>query len=395
MATEIAVRKALIEANSWHADKILGTLAFVRPLDDPCIRTHDAFGKGDISYPKLAPKQSPFGSLPRLNDLRKTLIREIIGKEEDRLDDGDSDGISLFNTSTGAEETILLLQNITNPSYTSAIPSMNPFFTTISGLQVELPDDFSHMMAITEEATIVIAPSNHLLELQHTNESYTYTTMMTGQVIWFVWPPTTHNLDCLKMGYEMFESDRRKADANIIKLLEYGVTFVQEKGDCVRLPPFCVILALSTNTTVLAKTSAITGGSFIQGLSNIPLLEAWWKTEVGGAKKRHDFFSALTWQIRMILSDDVEAFSTKDLEPPISLSDPLPSLLKSWDDVKAGFMSIMNVQDREDIMARLVELLRRCKGNSCFICGKSFGKSKARMNVEAHISQHHWVERDK
>jgi hypothetical protein len=113
---EIAVRKARVEVDPWHGDKILGTLTFVRPLDDLCIQTHDALSKGDISYPRLAPKQYHFDSLPQLDDLRKTLIHEIIRKEENKLDDGDSDGISRFKAPKGADETTMLLQNITNPS---------------------------------------------------------------------------------------------------------------------------------------------------------------------------------------------------------------------------------------------------------------------------------------
>jgi len=127
-----------------------------------------------------------------------------------------------------------------------------------------------------------VFPRDTLIPLQHHNETTSSSTLLIGSIVWIIWPPTEVNLGTLRRTYDAFSVDYAEENLDVTNQLVGGLVSVQSAGEGLRIPPYCILLGLTTENSVLAKYSTLSVIQFMAMLRRIPFLESWWKSEING-----------------------------------------------------------------------------------------------------------------
>ena len=236
--------------------------------------------------------------------------------------------------------------------------------------------------------TATILPRDTLLSLQHSNEGTTFATLLSGAVAWFVWPPTPHNLKILKNCYETFAEGFDSASLNVTGEFKEGVCLIQTVGEALRIPPFCPMICLSLEASVLATYSVVTVSQLTEMLRRLPLLLAWFKTEIDGERKKQDFTAALLPHLDAVLQGSFEAADLKKHKYPYLVEGPLHSLLHNWDEIKHAVAGTLDAAEAERVKAMWGKFLHKAKGRECWICGNSI--SNKLRDMRKHFESTHW-----
>ncbi|KAH7090562.1 hypothetical protein FB567DRAFT_520138 [Paraphoma chrysanthemicola] len=103
---------------------------------------------------------------------------------------------------------------------------------------------------ITSKFHLSVMPSGAFLPLEWADMTRTVEIhVLSGVRVYFVWPPTAHNMKKLE---EYFEDGGRFYTNDQIELfeeLEGGNTIVQLPGQIVRFPPYCLTVVFTTKTS--------------------------------------------------------------------------------------------------------------------------------------------------
>ncbi|KAH7090739.1 hypothetical protein FB567DRAFT_520542 [Paraphoma chrysanthemicola] len=236
--------------------------------------------------------------------------------------------------------------------------------------------------------TCTILPQNTLLPLHHSNEGTTLTTLLSGSVIWIIWPPTNQNVNTLRTAYENFAATFDESKLDVTSELEGGMTFVQTVGDGLRIPPFCAMMCLSTTTSVFATYSSITVEDFISTLHKLPLLRAWFQTELNGARKQADFNASVLLFLDLMLNGDPDDEDRDQFKLPDTQGRLLHQILSTWDEVKDDLAALMGPADHKTMENIWGAYLISAKGRECRICHKLI-RNKQKL-MKAHFVAAHW-----
>lgn len=387
----VAVREVLNKTDSQH------TPLFISLIDNGKYRPFDCksggrlvFGPGKDDFPSLGKNQSPFDSnaLPSLKDLQKLLIADLHTSRK-RYFHHCNDAIqpAADESQTVDDDQLKQLDNLADTSHDTSgvvLSFPSPSLDDICG-----DNKVEYDNVVRESMTVAsILPRDTLLSLQHSNEGTTFTTLLSGSVAWIIWPPTKENLEILQSCYDTFVEgfDGTKMDAS--SELEGGVCLVQTAGDAIRIPPFCPMMCLSLGTSILATYSVVTATQLADMLHKLPLLLAWFKTELDGERKKNDFVAALLPHISAILQGNFEADNLRKFEYPYVQEGPLRSLLQTWDEIKHEVASILGPVETQRIMAMWTDFLGKAKGRRCWICGNHI--SNKQKDMPKHFETKHW-----
>ncbi|KAF1978180.1 hypothetical protein BU23DRAFT_564440 [Bimuria novae-zelandiae CBS 107.79] len=116
-----------------------------------------------------------------------------------------------------------------------------------------------HLLFNTGIQTTVV-PRDTLIDLDTHSARRTFTTVLSGEVIWIVWPGTPENIEVMLQHYDkdnIANFTHQQHLTRTIQQLQHGIIFGQGEGTGMRVPPFCISLGLAAETTVLA-TSTVT-----------------------------------------------------------------------------------------------------------------------------------------
>ncbi|KAH8730381.1 hypothetical protein GQ44DRAFT_823135 [Phaeosphaeriaceae sp. PMI808] len=351
------------------------------------------FGLEDGDYPSLGKKQSP-ASLrdifsPKklqemcLRDLPEA--REYFGSRLNYFFQSDpADNSAETEQIDAGTRTILNLTN-TDPETTQTIVTFpSETLEQLCAKDWEPPEN--HLRASVTTCTVL--PDNTLLPLYHSNEGTTVVTLLTGSLIWIIWPSTSHNLRTLQTAYEGYTENVDETTLDVAHDLEGGMTFVQGEGDGLRIPPLCPIICLSTKTTVLATYSEITVDDFLDLLPKLSLLNAWFQTERDGRRKQAEFNVAFLRHLDLMLNGDPDDEEQNRCKLNHDKGGLLDALLKMWDDVKEDVAALMGPADRLTMEKIWETFLIGVKGRECRICGKRISNKQRLM--KAHFVANHW-----
>jgi hypothetical protein len=87
--------------------------------------------------------------------------------------------------------------------------------------------------------TSCVLPHGMLIPLQHHNETTSFSTLLVGEIIWIIWPPTDHNLKTLQDAYETYAATPHNRHFNVAEKLLGGRACVQAAREMLKLPPYC------------------------------------------------------------------------------------------------------------------------------------------------------------
>jgi hypothetical protein len=236
--------------------------------------------------------------------------------------------------------------------------------------------------------TCTVLSGNTLLPLQHSNESSTVATLLRGSIIWIFWPPTDNNLHSLQMAYENFNKELDQVDLGIASNLEGGMVFMQTEGDGLRLPPFSLTMSLATTTSVLATYCEVTIEDFIVMLQKLPLLKAWFQTELDGDRKQTEFNASIVLYLDLMLNGDADNEDRNNLKLLYVKGGQLDAILEVWDDVKDDVAAIMGPADRKKMEDIWAKYLIAAMGRQCRICDKHI-RNKQKL-IRSHFIESHW-----
>ncbi|KAH6619029.1 hypothetical protein C7974DRAFT_401351 [Boeremia exigua] len=389
----IKIREAVAKASSPH------TALFISLLDNGKNLSYGskqqagrlAFGPGDFDFPGLGKRMSPFGSdmLPPLSELQKILIDDLQKSRQSDIQNDNMNAVWSAETARTQErdEVLELLNSLTDDSRANS--GMTVTFPSPSLDSMCTDADIKQDNLLRESMTMAtILPADTFLPLQHSNEGSTFTTLMSGSVAWIIWPPSKHNLGILKSSYEAFSEAFDSSKLDVTSQLRGGMCLVQTVGEAIRLPPFCPIMCLALDTSVMATYSVVTANQLADMLGKLPMLLAWFETEIDGERKKKEFVTAFLSHFSAILDGDFETVEPKKWKYPYPEGSPLHSLLRTWDEIKYAVASILDPTEAEKVIVMWEEFLRDVKGRECWICGKRIN-SKLK-DTRKHFEDRHW-----
>ena len=248
----------------------------------------------------------------------------------------------------------------------------------------------------TTMTTCTVLPKDTLLPLHHSNEGTTITTLLSGTIVWIIWPPTAKNMRGLQTMYEIMR-ERGVENHNVTFLFEGGMVFVQNQGDALSIPAHSVMMALATSTSVLAAYSEVTVQNFTATLERMPMLRAWFYAEIDGDRKQAEFVASLIRQLDLLLNGnpDIENGETPETTVPDEVKLPratsglLDTLLLTWDRVKGDLAAMMRPVDHKSMENIWEAFLVDCAGQECRICGENIQNKEELMRqhfIESHSS---------
>jgi Zn ribbon nucleic-acid-binding protein len=391
----VAVREALNKTDSQYTPLLTSLIDDGKNNPFACKPTaRQAFGPKKDDFPSLGKKQSPFDSnaLPSLKELQELLVSDLLTAREScshYINEGTQPAKS--GSQTDDDEQLKHLKSLTDNDHDTrggilSFPS--PSFDKIC-------DDgkVEYDGVVRESMTVAsILSRDTLLPLQHSNEGTTFTTLLSGSVAWIIWPPTKQNLEILQTSYNVSAADLDDTRTNVPHELVGGVCLVQTIGDAIRIPPFCPLMCLSLERSVIATHFVVTATQLANMLHKLPLLLAWFKTEIDGERKKNDFVAALLPHLSTILQGDFEPVKLRHFEHPYEQEGPLRVLLEGWDEVKHAVASILCPSETQKVIAMWAEFLVNAKGRKCWICGWST-RNKQR-DLPKHFELKHWHTED-
>ncbi|KZM21470.1 hypothetical protein ST47_g7348 [Ascochyta rabiei] len=392
-----AVRGVLNKAQSEHA------LLFISLVDNHKNHPHACklaqrliFGPNERDFPGLGKKLSPFdvSGLPSPDDMQRLLIDDLRAA---RKEHNDHVTHTVDNNATVGSETddkdicSKLLETLADHDNKASggllsFPSRS-LDETCGDATGECDDSLRESIT-----TATILQRDTLLSIQHSNEGTTFTTLLSGAIAWIIWPPTDHNTIMLKSSYEAFDNGFDGTKTNVAAELEGGVCLVQSVGEAIRIPPFCPILCLSLELSILATYSIVNIDQVVSMLRKLPLLQVWFKSEIDGERKQADLVTALLEQLSSILEGSFEPANLKKHKYPYLQEGPLRSLLQAWDDVKNNVAHMLDPVSTERLMKMWEQFLRSARGRECWICGKTICNKP--RDMRKHFKTEHWPAAD-
>ncbi|KAF2639317.1 hypothetical protein P280DRAFT_519505 [Massarina eburnea CBS 473.64] len=362
-------------------------------------RYRERFGNTPLDYPALGTTPSPFK--PKEWNVVETpeKVRDIL-LQDVKTEMEKEEGGNLYwpPSSTRAEEArdaIELIRNLTNPEFECGeglIPQLPS--PTLEALVSGNKENWRSAISHTQMASSVF-PRDHLITLQHHNEAISFSTLLVGQILWIIWPPTEDNLNTLQAAYESYASTLDETAFDITDKLIGGISLVQSVGEGLRVPPFCLMTALPLQTSVLAAYNIIASSKFVPTLLEIPFLKSWWKTEAEGAEKRATFGRGLLAPIQQILRAQFETYTAAQYNkiPVTTRNGPLMQFLSTWDETRSNVIGLMDAETAAALNSSMKEFLCSVLGEACAICGERLGEhlGEKKARVEAHFDDEHWL----
>jgi hypothetical protein len=389
-----AVRAALKSSQSEHAAHFTSLIDSrdLSPYKSKDIAKRK-LGSDGTEYPTLGKLQSPSGlrKPQSLKDLQEICLRDLSEARkhfEDRfLCFLPSRGTDYPTVESNVDAGMHTIDTLTDPKLGVADTVVSFPSRTLDELCNEdwsLPENCLHA-AMT---TCTVLPKNTNLPLQHSNEGTTVTTLLSGSIIWGIWPPTLKNIRTLQVAYERFAENYDDAKLDVAGDLEGGLTFVQGEGDGLRIPPFSIMMGLATTTSVLATRTHVTSEDLVSVLEKLPLLQAWFQTEVNGDRKQSEFNASIIRHLNLLLNGDPENDEYDELKLARDSGGLLERLLSIWDGVKDDLAAIMEPADGEVIKDIWTSFLISAVGRQCQLCNKRI--SNKTMLMKTHFIDRHW-----
>lgn len=414
LTTAAAVRTTLKAVTSTYAELFRELIDShkIGPWNTKSTIVRKRFGPEEADYPYLS-KRSPFTKLPTIAELRDMLLVDV-----EKIEAGEEPPLMCFPPQDDAQADCAVVRDfITNLTKSSPTLDARRSRTTKVSLKQAIAFD-RHVIeftsrtldAIVQESkqeskeevgngifatrtTCTLFDASHIIELQHHNESRACMTLMTGTIVWVIWPPTDANLNTLQVAYEAFaDSGSNKENLDVARDLEGGVTFVQQAGEMLRLPPFCPVMGLTTAPSVLAKYADVTVDSFLSMCHKIPFYKSWWKTEINPEQKQEAFANALQDCITLILEGDLDHADKDSMKYPITEEGPMLSVLRAWHDIKDDVVGVMDTDTKRAMKEAWIKFMGNAKTQVCLICGMRCRNGDGLQSKQkAHFEERHWV----
>jgi hypothetical protein len=245
-------------------------------------------------------------------------------------------------------------------------------------------------------------PNQHLLVLQHQNESTATITLLTGTIFWIFSPPTDHNIKTLTTGYQTFANDPTFSQDNLNRVAESltgGIIILQRTNEALVIPPFTISLALTLEPSVLAHSSITTTTNFLSLFSDlyIPLHKSWLGTEHNSAEKQRAFSEGLISTFADLLSTSyLSAEQKSEFKFPVTEPGPMVRVIENWDGIKAAVWDLLGDDAmRERLRVMWIELLLKATTQKCVICGQRCRRNRnsrkyRKTRPDAHFRTKHW-----
>ncbi|KAF2016961.1 hypothetical protein BU24DRAFT_490222 [Aaosphaeria arxii CBS 175.79] len=391
--TLVAVRTRLLMSKSPVAKSLLDLIENkeIGPLKSFSSVVRDSYGPTELYFPKLNRSMAILTTVPSQEDLHDIIRRKFeshdnkLGSSSASLSDPGATS-SQFLISEGA------LASLRHSSGYLATDIVLPNMIVEEIQEKCTPEKRGLRHAnelFTVPTTVSILPQDATLGLQHNTEAFTYSTLLSGSMVWMIWPPTEHNLATLRNAYDAFAKTHDQDSFKILEKFEYGVTFVQKAGDGLRIPPFTPMLALTMEPCVLAKYQVITKDSFFACLEKLPLYMSYWATEPLGAQMKAEFGRGIVSAIAEILTGAFDRIDLNTMRNPIKEKSNILTLLRTWDNVKMGLIGIMDPETKKRLKHVWVTFLTRTTTQRCLICGGAVRRDRP-GHEEGHFSRFHF-----
>lgn len=243
----------------------------------------------------------------------------------------------------------------------------------------------------TTMTTCNIFSANTYIPLGHNSEGSRSVSVLSGILLWVVWPPTKHNLSILQRFYNSTVDPQ--PDLEITRQLEDGFLLAQNIGDGLVIPPLCPIMTLTIETTVFAERIEITYNNFLNTLQHLPFYASYYRNNEVRQPDQTEFINAIMRYIHLILngykSEGDEYAELRAVKDIAQRNGSQKKLFEIWDSVKQNLADMVKAKECKVLELTWMEFLMTSKGRECQLCGKRiFNKRKDMRN---HFVGTHWV----
>jgi hypothetical protein len=386
MTTVVAVREILQNLSSNHAKLFMSLVENGKNSPYRCSKTiKQQFGPSALDFPTLGKRFSPFATstLPSAEELRLGCLQDA---QDAKIFPGVSSSAINASCTTDYQQEPKLQSMDDIFDTQSSTPAVLSFPSPYLESFCQEEDKMSETVLRESMMTCMMFPNDTLLPLQHSNEGMTYATLLSGSVIWVMWPSTEYNIETIQSVYEKLARGSEHAWVEAVGELQGGVFFKQLQGECLRISPLCPMICLSTEASMLATYSVLDAHELVSTLRRLPFLKMWFKTETDGERKQDEFNSAMVEYLKLILQGDFDSF--KKFTYPYTKEGPLKELLDTWDEVKDCVADLLGHADAEALREAWLEFLKTARGRSCWICGTYIYSKK--KSLGKHFDERHW-----
>jgi hypothetical protein len=123
-------------------------------------------------------------------------------------------------------------------------------------------------------------------------------------------------------------------------------------------------------------------------LQKLPLLRAWFQTELDGDRKQKEFNAAILIYLDVVLNGEREDEERDALKLSLIKDGPLYTLLTLWDAIKDDLASMMGPADAEAMVRTWEVFLVKAVGRECKICHTQI-RNKQKL-MKTHFVDNHW-----
>lgn len=240
-----------------------------------------------------------------------------------------------------------------------------------------------------EGPTCSVLPPGHLLGLGHNAEgTHAYTTILNGEMVWVLWPPTAHNLEILQQGYQKKAAGSQEETKDVVRRLEGGVIVGHRAGERLHMPPLCIYVCIPTEFTVLAMYKVLSATDFIDSL-RIPanFYRLWLASHGNPEEALHLHSETLVGMIRRILDGDFDTYRPVQSLLNTNTASPIRYLIQIWDGVKADVAQLLTPDHSKMMRDAWVRMLSTLRSDECPICGTRTTHFEI---ADSHFDEVHW-----
>ena len=305
------------------------------------------------------------------------------------------------NATGDYDEALTLVDNIHNPYFQSQgficrLPS--PELNAGATLKTSKVETDQTLDIGGEGLTCSVLPHDFFLAVEFNSEKWSYTTVLSGEMMWIIWPDTPHNASTIRR----VEGDMAKNPGHpppgledIANDLEHGVIWGQKAGDSLVIPPFHIVAGVATKTTVLVAYSHLRIDDFLGSYnpSRVALCHSFYNHETVGAGLRTGHGNGFVTVIKNILNNKFGKNDIGDFLQNKYGQSTVASLVRRWDSIKDNvgcFLSEENKKELQNIWVRFLTQVAEHFGRRCAICNHPITNLEG---TKAHVFDQHYPEK--
>ncbi|KAF2732014.1 hypothetical protein EJ04DRAFT_566306 [Polyplosphaeria fusca] len=344
----------------------------------------------------LGIEELPWPRVPSLQTLGTNLIKELDNNEPNLVPStGDPDDDKVAAAA--------LLAKLGDPDFKGPHSLFSMECALLNDARVR-PCSTSAWEGVLRETNYAcdIMPAGAVRELD-LEDVHQVSVLISGPRVWLLFPLSNHNLRVFMKYVSRKGKKNRISHAMMFDLLQDGLAFIQQPGETLIIPPFCLTASVSSKLSISVGNSVTLATGFVHRLQNMDLFMT--QNALQDEKVRFvelaAFYGELMGDLSTILENKVSKYDARPLVRSITdiWSKAMPKICKMFTTLYPKPETAKGMQARE--LGRLLAgAMAEAAPNHrddvpCWICGVAIKWNRRPVDhmihrLGKHIVESHW-----